>query len=293
MARRSSKKRHAEEEHENGERWLLTYADMITLLMVLFIVLFAIGQIDSKKFDKLHDGLAQSFGESTVLDGGAGLLDGSAVQAPAPDDSRAGEQALQRQRQAMLAAQKAADSAAAKAADATRQEAAARSKAKATISEALAKQHLTGAVEFEETDQRGLVVNIVTDRVLFDLGEATLRPKGAQVLDVIAPALKKLPNALVIEGHTDSQPISDSRFASNWELSTERATTVLRHMLTDGIDPSRVAAAGYADQRPLLAGTSAAAFARNRRVAIVVLSPPAPAASTPPAFDVPNLTPGA
>jgi chemotaxis protein MotB len=291
MARRPSKRRHLEEEHENSERWLLTYADMITLLMVLFIVLFAIGQIDSKKFDKLHDGLAQSFGESTVLDGGAGLLNGSAVQAPAPDDSRAGEQALQRQRQAMLAAQKAADAAAAKAADATRQEAAARSRAKAAISEALAKQHLTGAVEFEETDQRGLVVNIVTDRVLFDLGQATLRPQGSRVLDVIAPALRKIPNGLVIEGHTDSQPISDSRFASNWELSTERATTVLRHLLVDGIAPSRVAAAGYADQRPLLAGASAASFARNRRVAIVILS--APATSTAVAFDVPILNPRA
>ena len=69
MARRKGRK-HVEEDHENAERWLLTYADMITLLMVLFIVLFAIGATDAKKFAKLHDGLAQSFGESTVLDGG-------------------------------------------------------------------------------------------------------------------------------------------------------------------------------------------------------------------------------
>lgn len=274
MARRKSKRGHAEEEHENAERWLLTYADMITLLMVLFIVLFAIGQTDAKKFAKLHDGLAQSFGESTILNGGAGLLNGSAVQAPAPDDSRAGEQALQRQRQAMLAAQKAADSAAKKQADAARQEANAMSKLKADIIAALAKQGLVGAVQFQEINQRGLVVNIVTDRVLFDLGQATLRPQGSHVLDVIAPALKNLPNGLVIEGHTDNQPISDSRFASNWELSTQRATTVLRRLLVDGIDASKVAAAGYADQRPLLAGDSAASHARNRRVAIVILSDP-------------------
>ena len=103
MARRKGRK-HVEEDHENAERWLLTYADMITLLMVLFIVLFAIGATDAKKFAKLHDGLAQSFGESTVLDGGSGLLNGSAVQAPdAPDDSRSGSEALQRQRMAVLA----------------------------------------------------------------------------------------------------------------------------------------------------------------------------------------------
>ena len=263
MARRRSKLGH-EEEHENSDRWLLTYADMITLLMVLFIVLFAIGQIDTKKFEKLHDGLAQSFGESTVLDGGAGLLDGSAVQAPAPDDSRAGEQALERQRQAMLASQKAAD--------ALRRDVESMTKIKAAIIQSLAKQGLTGAVQFQEIDHRGLVVNIVTDRVLFDLGQASLRPQGSKVLDAIAPALRNLPNGLLIEGHTDNQPISDSRFASNWELSTERATTVLRHLLVDGIDASKVAAAGYADQRPLRSGDSAASRARNRRVAIVVLS---------------------
>ena len=274
MARRKSKLGHAEEEHENAERWLLTYADMITLLMVLFIVLFAIGATDAKKFAKLHDGLAQSFGESTILDGGAGLLNGSAVQAPAPDDSRSGSQALERQRQAMLASQKAADAAAKQQADATRQEANAMAKIKADISQALAKAGLTGAVQFQEIEQRGLVVNIVTDKVLFDLGQATLRPQGTKVLDVIAPALRHLPNGLIIEGHTDSQPISDSRFASNWELSTQRATTVLRHLLGEGIDPSKVAAAGYADQRPLLAGDSVASRARNRRVAIVVLSDP-------------------
>ncbi len=275
MARRRSKLKHAEEEHENSERWLLTYADMITLLMVLFIVLFAIGQIDSKKFDKLHDGLAQSFGESTVLDGGAGLLDGSAVQAQAPDDSRAGEQALERQRQAVLAAQSAADAAAAAAArneaNALRESAEALAKIRKSITEILAKKHLTGAVQFEAVDERGLVVNVVTDRVLFDLGEATLRPHGGQVLDAIAPVLRHVPNNLVIEGHTDNQPISDSRFASNWELSTLRATTVLRYLLDKGVDASKVAAAGYAEQRPLQAGDSAASRARNRRVAIVIL----------------------
>ena len=283
MARRRKKLSHGEEEEENAERWLLTYADMITLLMVLFIVLFAIGQIDQKKFDKLHDGLAQSFGESTVLNGGAGLLDGSAAQAPAPDDSLAGQQALQAQRKALLAAQLAAD--------ATAKQAKEMATLEASFAAALAKKGLSSSVEFQKVQERGLVVNIITDRVLFDPGEATLRPEGTKVLDAMAPLLKKLPNGLVVEGHTDDQPMSDPRFASNWELSTARATTVLQHLLGDGVAPSKVAAAGYADQRPLQPGKSAASRARNRRVAIVILSTP----TTPSPTSVANLssTPGA
>lgn len=245
-----------EEGHESSERWLLTYADMITLLMVLFIVLFAIGQIDQKKFDELHAGLSQSFGQSTVVDGGAGILQGNAVQAPAPDDTRAGEQALARQQQSDLAA---------------RVRTASMDKVRSNIVTALAKAHLTGAAKFHQ-EERGLVVDVVTDRVLFDLGSATLRPEGSRVLDAIAPSLRPLPNRLLIEGHTDDLPISGQRFASNWELSTQRATVVLRHLLGDGVRPDTVAAAGYADQRPLVSGDSAAARARNRRVAIVILS---------------------
>jgi chemotaxis protein MotB len=273
MARRGGKKRAAEEEHENAERWLLTYADMITLLMVLFIVLFAIGQVDQKKFEKLHDGLAQSFGESSVLDGGAGMLDGSAVQADAPDESQMGTQVLARQDETTLAAQAAVEAA--------KKEAEANRALEATITAALAKKGLEKAVEFQVIDQRGLSVNIVTDHILFDLGEATLRPKGVEVLSALAPVLKKLPNQLVVEGHTDSQPISDARFASNWELSTARATTVLQYLLKRGVNPSIVSAAGYADQRPLVPGKSSASNARNRRVAIVIVADPATATVTP------------
>jgi chemotaxis protein MotB len=276
MAGRRSKGAHAEEEPENSERWLLTYADMITLLMVLFIVLFAIGQVDQKKFDKLHDGLANSFGQSTVLQGSNGLLEGSAAQAAVPDDAVATAQSLQSQQAAAAQAQQAQ----AQAQAAARRQQASMEAVRKRIVAALKKQGLDDAVQFQTKEQRGLVVNIVTDRVLFDLGEATLRPQGAKVLDAIAPALKDLPNEMVIEGHTDNLPISDARFASNWELSTQRATTVLRHLLTRGLAARKVAAAGYADQRPLARDSSAGSRARNRRVAIVILSDAAAAAAS-------------
>ena len=277
MAGRRSKGAHAEEEPENSERWLLTYADMITLLMVLFIVLFAIGQVDQKKFDKLHDGLANSFGQSTVLQGSNGLLEGSAAQAAVPDDAVATARSLQSQRDAAVRAQQAQ---AQKAQAAAYRQQASMEAVRKRIVAALKKQGLDDAVQFQTKEQRGLVVNIVTDRVLFDLGEATLRPQGAKVLDAIAPALKNLPNEMVIEGHTDNLPISDARFASNWELSTQRATTVLRHLLTRGLAARKVAAAGYADQRPLARDSSAGSRARNRRVAIVILSDAAAAAAS-------------
>lgn len=256
MARRRTRHGAHEEAHENHERWLLTYADMITLLMVLFIVLFAIGETNQGKFNKLHDGLAASFGTPTVVDGGQGILQGSQRQAPVPDESREAEVALARQRQQQLSAAREKEQ---------------MDRIRALITAALAKKGLVDAVQFS-SDERGLTVNVVTDRVLFDLGQADLRVEGRDVLDAIAPALKGLPNHVTVEGHTDNAPISSARFASNWELSTERATTVLRYLLGHGLAPSRSSAAGYADQRPLVPNDTAGHRARNRRVAIVVLS---------------------
>lgn len=249
------RKAHVEEEHVNDERWLLTYADMITLLMVLFIVLFAIGQVDQKKFQELHDGLAKSFGTATVLDGGAGILQGSTAQSIAPDQSRQALQALQVQNQAAQNAQR---------------QAADMSRVQQKISAALAAAGLANAVQFTQ-EKRGLVINVVTDRVLFELGSATLRPEGGRVLSAVAPPLAGLPNRLTVEGHTDNVPISGV-FQTNWELSAERATTVLRYLLGQSIKPSKISAAGYADQRPLVANDTTEHRARNRRVAIVVLA---------------------
>ncbi len=131
---------------------------------------------------------------------------------------------------------------------------------------------LTRAIGFRR-ESRGLVVTIVTDQVLFAPGEAAIQPDGFLVLDVVADALLEVPNDVMIEGHTDSRPISTAQFPSNWELSTARATSVLRYLLDAREFPDdRVSAAGYADTRPVDAGTSADALARNRRVEVVVLA---------------------
>jgi chemotaxis protein MotB len=264
-ARPKSRLHDAHEEHENHERWLITYADMITLLMVLFIVLYSISQVDLAKFRRLKEGVAGGLGgpsASGALDGGAGPMDGGGgafdAGLPSIDVLKNAGAALVAQN-ARLAAE--------------RQERAVLAGVQAEIQHSLDADGLGDTVHFR-LEARGLVVTVVTDRVLFDTGEAELRPEGREVIDHLAPALASLPNHLAVEGHTDNVPIS-GRYASNWELSTARATSVLRELAErHGIAPGRLQAAGYADQRPVEGNDTAEGRTANRRVEIVVLSDP-------------------
>ena len=112
----------------------------------------------------------------------------------------------------------------------------------------------------------------LADRVLFDLGKADLRPDARRVLDALAGVLAELPNPVRVEGHTDDLPINNERFPSNWELSTARATTVVRYFIEHhGMDPRRFSAAGYGEYHPLVPNTSAANRQKNRRVDVVIM----------------------
>ena len=265
------------EEHENHERWLVSYADMMTLLMVLFIVMFAISQVDQKKFAALKTGLAAGFGAPVaILMGGDAMLDpGGAV---APDSvnlsGSAGGKAPNANTQPLPQVD---PEAVARLAKATEQAQVAKEvknlkEAEAELKEALKKAGLKDAAKFR-FDERGLIVTIATDKVLFDSGGADLLPAGRSILDTIGPTLRDLPNRLSVDGHTNSLPISTARFPSNWELSTDRATGVLRYLSrAEGIPMSRMYATGFADTRPLVKGDSARARVVNRRVEIVVLA---------------------
>jgi len=268
-----------EESEANHERWLLTYADMITLLMVLFIVLFAISVVDKKKFAQLADGLSHNLDATTkVLPAGTGIMSGghtpsddlgqldsdpanpvspiTEVSVTKPLTPQQQQQLQQdQQRQTMLA-----------------QEHQSMAEAEQQIEAALKAKGLQNSVNFEIT-ARGLIVSIVTDQVLFDTGKADLKPIGQQVLDAVAPALRKLPNDISVEGHTDNVPITGGLFASNWELSAVRATTVLRYLVTnDALPANRLSATGYADTRPIVPNDSPAHQQQNRRVEVVVVS---------------------
>jgi chemotaxis protein MotB len=272
-----SRTKHHEEEHENHERWLVSYADMMTLLMCLFIVLFALSQVDTKKFAQLASGLAESFGTpinaltSTGSSSDAGVLD--AMPAPvqvaqniAAEQTPTDAQVQAAQAQAAAEHQKQVQQ---EAKDAYDQLAAARDALKA----ALAAAGHADAARFE-IDERGLVVHVVADQVLFDAESADLRAEGGRVLDTMAPTLAGLPNQLRIEGHANSLPVTPGgRWPSNWELSAYRATTVLRHLTgSDHLPENRLSAAGYGSTRPLVPDSEPTAVNVNRRVDIVVLS---------------------
>jgi chemotaxis protein MotB len=267
------------EEHENHERWLVSYADMVTLLMVLFIVMFAISSLNQGKFEQLKQGLRTGFASPVaVLDGGSPLLSGggAAVGDVAPIDQagqgRAGapqrtlwkpgsEEELRRTADLVKATQRAQ----------VEKEVADLKKAERALKAALARAGVPRGATFR-FDERGLVVTVATDEVLFESGSAVLRPQGRRILDALTPTLARLPNRLTVDGHTNWLPIASDRYPSNWELSTDRATGVLRYMVRNGVPGGRVAATGYADTHPLRPRSDPRALVVNRRVEIVVLA---------------------
>jgi chemotaxis protein MotB len=268
-------KKHEEEEHENHERWLVSYADMLTLLFALFVVLFAMSQVDLVKFTAFSQGLQEGFGAPVTI-----LNDGAAIDA----DSESPLKPVQVAQEAAIdgtaqtdAEKAAAEAAAAQEAQQTATEAQAAydqlAQAEQALQQALAAAGQSGAAQFV-IDERGLVVHVVSDPVLFAPESAVLLPAGDTVLDALAPTLGGLPNLLRVEGHANSLPVTrGGPWPSNWELSAIRATTVLRHLSeTDGLSEDRMSAAGYGSTRPLVPDSDPSYVTVNRRVDIVVLS---------------------
>jgi chemotaxis protein MotB len=254
------RKKGHEEEHENHERWLVSYADMLTLLFALFVVLFAISQVDKAKFAALASGLSEAFGapvtalssagtnsEASVLDSLDAAVDVQIPPAPAAQEAQRVAAEARSEYDELAAARDAIDA-------------------------ALAAAGYAGTARYE-IDERGLVVHIVSDPVLFGPEQADLRPQGRDILDAVAPTLTGLTNDLGIEGHANHLPVTPGGpWPSNWELSAYRATTVLRYLAADGVPQDRMSGTGYADTRPLVPGSDPNAVTVNRRVDIVVLS---------------------
>lgn len=282
-ARRPARKRAAaEEEHENHERWMISYADMLTLLFVLFVVLFAMSQLDQAKFNALKASLAMGFGEqSAAFTGRESPMDGQsapdetlpvdlnpAVVGDRPAEQRAAEKkvaaaAVSKATQDRLAAQRAA----------ARREIDDFKRVRQMILDALKKNGVNEQEVRFAIDQRGLVVTVLTSEVVFPSGSAELLTTGRKIIDSVGPPLRTLPNHIEIDGHTNKLPISSAQYPSNWELATARATTVLRYLISaEKLPAARLSAAGFADQRPLYDYGDSRAMRLNRRVEIVVLS---------------------
>jgi chemotaxis protein MotB len=256
------RRRGAAAEHENEERWLLTYADMITLLMALFMVLFSITSVNKSKLEILSKTLQEAF-SGKVLPGGQSIrstgADPKAVSTPSATPPIPAI--------TTLVSQAAAPSAAA----AQMKEQEDFRRLKRQIDEYARQKGIQDKLQ-TVIAQRGLVIRLLTDRVLFDSGLAELKPAAAPVLSKVGEILRQeRVHQVMVEGHTDTVPIAGSVFPTNWELSTARASRVVRFLIGQGVASRRLSAAGYAYLHPIATNVTAAGRSRNRRVEIVLL----------------------
>jgi chemotaxis protein MotB len=262
--------------HEGGdERWLLTYADMITLLMALFMVLFSISSVNISKYQVLQRALQKAF-MGGVLDGGKSFQQGEPTRIQGVQSATASQQmdsSFQITSHTLIG--KLAPSTPAQRAAAKKQAAEEESnleRIQAQV-ESYAKLHGFSGLLQTSIDQRGLVIRLLTDKVLFDSGHAELKASGNPIMLEVTRLLAttKFSNQIRVEGNTDNVPISGGEFLSNWELSTARANAVLEFFIHHGVSESRMAVAGYADRNPIAPNDSDAGRALNRRVDVVVL----------------------
>ena len=254
-----------EPEEDNSKAWLDSYADAMTLLLAFFILLFAFSLVDQKKFQEFKAGIHLAAGKAApTLDGGNGILDlgtGISNLVVAPPVLVTGEKA-DVQPEAEVDAS-----------DIPYQEI--RVDQAAELFEQLSKEiEDIGASDYVELQRtpRGVIVRMDA-QVLYRSGSATILPDGVIILESVKPILEAIQNPLIVEGHTDSQPTNGGGgFATNWELSTARAVTVLRYMNEFmGIPAARLSAAGFADTKPRASNATDEGRTQNRRVELVIL----------------------
>lgn len=266
--RRANHEEH--EEHENEERWLISYADMVTLLMCLFMVLFAISSVNTSKWEALSKSLNEAF-SGQILSGGKSIQQTGATEhteRSSPEPPLPAIQPLTKP-ESSTAGTNTKQSAAEKAAAAKREQDDFK-QLKERVDALAAARGLKGQLE-TKIERRGLVIRLLTDKVLFVSGSADLAPAAETILRPLARMLAaEVRHPIGVEGNTDDRPIRSARFPDNWELSTARATQVVRSFIGDGVNPSRLQASGVAAEHPIASNESDAGRARNRRVEIVL-----------------------
>jgi len=244
------------EEHPD-ERWMASYMDMVTVLMCMFIVLFAMSTVDQDKFDQLRNSLATGFGsvELGSIDTATGVVvasdlvdqEGEAFAGAAPTDTAATD--------AQLATAEVVDL----------------SELQEQITGNLAAAGLADLVQFA-VDERGLTVGLVGSETFFAPDRADLSATAIAILDAMAPILVASDREVSVEGHADKHG-ETVNFATDWELSAGRSTRVLRRLVEQGgVQQERIAAIGYGAARPASTGSALADMAMNRRVDVVLLS---------------------
>ena len=239
-------------EHENLERWLVSYADFITLLFATFVVLYALSQTDVAELSKIDESLQRAFSTASILQGNDGVLDsGQSIL-----DSSAGNGFIQELMAEYIS---------------PKYESQSFEQIEKSIDELKKNGQLEG-VDAKITDQ-GLSITF-EEKYLFDSGSAELSPASKKLLDKIGVIIfeKFVMHNIRVEGHTDSMPIASARYPSNWELSSARACTIVRYMIQRfKFSPSLFTAVGYADTRPAKNEKGQVNSRMSRRVEILVV----------------------
>jgi chemotaxis protein MotB len=269
-----TRRRRAHEEHTNHEAWAIPYADLLTLLLAFFVVMYAISSVNAGKYRVLSDSLFAAFrGEPRTKDP---VQVGQKQTGSASDlESPVVHSTLDGQQRSSLAPVPIQGGNMANGISPTMNHPA--------VGAAAALSHVADQVEHAMDDlvQQHLVivrrtdfwieVEIRTD-ILFPSGSAHLAPHAVDIIQRLATALADYPNSIRVEGHTDNKRINSVAFYSNWELSAARAGSVVRVLQAHGVSPNRLAVIGYADQRPLQSNDTEQGRNANRRVVVVILS---------------------
>lgn len=223
------------EEHENHERWLVSYADFITLLFAFFVVMYSVSSVNEGKFRAAADAISQAFHPVVALSASPIRIDPK-ITSQLPNIINPDFKTYQKIQEAMKEAGDWGD------------------KVKVSM------------------DKRGVVIR-VAETVIFDTGKADIRPEALDIMKKVGGILAGLNNQVRVEGHTDNIPIKTARYPSNWELSTDRAAVIVKYFINDSnMDPTLLSAAGYAHYKPLDTNDTPDGRAKNRRVDIVILN---------------------
>lgn len=244
-----------EQEHDNHDRWLISYADFITLLFALFVVMYAISSVSEGKYRVLSDSMVNAFRNVSVNAAGqaiivspnsTGMAKLLALNPLLPKHEE--ERRVARERMSQMAV---------------------------NLQQTLGTLVKEGKVRVTEGVQ-GISVEINAS-LLFSPGDAQLGGSAVSVLKAVAQVIASTEYPVTVEGHTDNTPISNGQFPSNWELSVVRASTVVRLFQDSGVAPWRLTATGYGEQRPVASNATPEGKARNRRVNIIIDAPVGPA----------------
>lgn len=221
-----------EEEHENSERWLLTYSDLITLLMIFFVIMFATSNVDAKKFKEISDSFNGAFGEGTAIiaSSSGSSIENSNLVVNDTDKNDSIESKLE---------------------------------------EYLEESNISNGVTVDK-DDRGVRLSI-QDTLSFDLGEDTIKEEFKSHIIDIGNIISQFDKKVYVEGHTDTTPIHNDKFSSNWQLSSGRASNVAELLSNNTTIPkSNIVAVGYGEYRPVYDNSTEEGRARNRRVDIII-----------------------